>query len=56
LGFGLGEIFFVDGKGNREFVDRGFVLLQHFFDCRDVDFSGVELRRGLKGRKVVGVG
>jgi hypothetical protein len=56
LGFGLGEIFFVDAKGNREFVDRGFVLLQQFFDDGGVEFGDVELRRGLKDRKKIGVG
>jgi hypothetical protein len=56
LGFGLSEIFFVDGKGDGEFVDGGFVLLQQFFDGGGVDCGNVELRRGLKGRKVVGVG
>jgi hypothetical protein len=56
LGFGLSEIFLIDGKGNGEFVDGGFVLLQQFFDGGDVEFGDVELRHGLKGRKVVGIG
>jgi hypothetical protein len=56
LGFSLSEIFLIDVKGNRESVDRGFVLLQQFFDCGDVEFGRVGLRQVLKGRKVVGVG
>ncbi len=36
LGFGFGGSILVDGKGDREFVDRGFVLLQEGFECGGV--------------------
>ncbi len=36
LGFGFGGIILVDAKGDREFVDRGFMLFQEFFECGGV--------------------
>ncbi len=32
LGFGFGGSILVDAKGDGEFVDRGFMLFQQFFD------------------------
>ncbi len=32
VGFGFGGSILVDGKGDREFVDRGFVLFQECFE------------------------
>jgi hypothetical protein len=36
LGFGFGGICLVNGKGDREFVDRGFVFFQQFFERGEV--------------------
>ncbi len=51
LGFGFGGLLLVDTKGDGEFVDRGFVLFQEFFDRGSGDG-----RRWFRSREEVGVG